>query len=61
MRTLATRCGSPSTPEPGFGIPSSSSFTPSGLIEPENAAGTLVSEAARGAGGRLLNNLGERS
>ena len=35
-------------------------FHPSGLIDPENAAGTLVSEAARGVGGRLLNNLGER-
>ncbi|HEY4570029.1 MAG TPA: FAD-dependent oxidoreductase, partial [Kribbella sp.] len=35
-------------------------FHPSGLIEPENAAGTLVSEAARGEGGRLRNALGER-
>ena len=35
-------------------------FHPSGLLEPENAAGTLVSEAARGEGGILLNNLGER-
>ncbi|WP_020391276.1 L-aspartate oxidase [Kribbella catacumbae] len=35
-------------------------FHPSGLIEPENAAGTLVSEAARGEGGQLRNNLGER-
>ena len=35
-------------------------FHPSGLIEPENAAGTLVSEAARGEGGILLNGLGER-
>ncbi|MGW5664687.1 FAD-binding protein [Streptomyces sp. NPDC003758] len=35
-------------------------FHPFGLIRPENAAGTLVSEAARGAGGVLLNNLGER-
>ena len=30
-------------------------FHPSGLIEPENAAGTLVSEAARGEGGILRN------
>jgi succinate dehydrogenase / fumarate reductase, flavoprotein subunit len=35
-------------------------FHPSGLIEPENAAGTLVSEAARGEGGILLNGRGER-
>ncbi|WP_053762260.1 FAD-binding protein [Streptomyces sp. AS58] len=35
-------------------------FHPSGLISPESAAGTLVSEAARGEGGFLLNNLGER-
>jgi succinate dehydrogenase / fumarate reductase flavoprotein subunit len=35
-------------------------FHPSGLIEPENAAGTLVSEAARGEGGQLRNVLGER-
>jgi succinate dehydrogenase / fumarate reductase flavoprotein subunit len=35
-------------------------FHPSGIIEPENAAGTLVSEAARGEGGILINGLGER-
>ncbi|MCF2131696.1 MULTISPECIES: FAD-dependent oxidoreductase [Streptomyces] len=35
-------------------------FHPSGLLEPENAAGTLVSEAARGEGGILRNALGER-
>ncbi|WP_433237124.1 L-aspartate oxidase [Actinomadura nitritigenes] len=35
-------------------------FHPSGLLSPEDAAGTLVSEAARGEGGRLLNALGER-
>ncbi|MQY05086.1 L-aspartate oxidase [Actinomadura macrotermitis] len=35
-------------------------FHPSGLLSPEDAAGTLVSEAARGEGGRLLNDLGER-
>lgn len=35
-------------------------FHPSGLIDPENAAGTLVSEAARGEGGILRNGLGER-
>ncbi|MFD7471538.1 FAD-binding protein [Streptomyces sp. NPDC059837] len=35
-------------------------FHPSGLIKPEYAAGTLLSEAARGEGGILLNNLGER-
>src|SRR3954469_1811348 len=35
-------------------------FHPAGLITPENAAGLLVNEAARGEGGVLLNNLGER-
>jgi succinate dehydrogenase / fumarate reductase flavoprotein subunit len=35
-------------------------FHPFGLIRPENAAGILVSEAACGEGGVLLNNLGER-
>ncbi|WP_330277701.1 FAD-dependent oxidoreductase [Lentzea sp. NBC_00516] len=35
-------------------------FHPSGLLEPENAAGTLVSEAARGEGGILTNAQGER-
>ncbi|NYJ18644.1 L-aspartate oxidase [Glaciibacter psychrotolerans] len=35
-------------------------FHPSGIIEPENVAGTLISEAARGEGGILRNALGER-
>jgi succinate dehydrogenase / fumarate reductase flavoprotein subunit len=35
-------------------------FHPSGLLEPEDAAGTLVSEAARGEGGVLRNAQGER-
>lgn len=35
-------------------------FHPSGLLEPEDAAGTLVSEAARGEGGILRNGDGER-
>jgi succinate dehydrogenase / fumarate reductase flavoprotein subunit len=35
-------------------------FHPSGVVEPESAAGTLVSEAARGEGGTLRNRLGER-
>lgn len=35
-------------------------FHPSGLIEPDDAAGTLVSEAARGEGGVLRNVRGER-
>jgi succinate dehydrogenase / fumarate reductase, flavoprotein subunit len=35
-------------------------FHPSGLMEPADAAGTLVSEAARGEGGILLNAQGER-
>ncbi len=35
-------------------------FHPSGILEPENAAGSLVSEAARGEGGILRNGLGER-
>lgn len=35
-------------------------FHPSGILDPESAAGTLVSEAARGEGGILRNGLGER-
>lgn len=35
-------------------------FHPSGIIEPETSAGTLISEAARGEGGILTNALGER-
>ncbi|GIF73344.1 L-aspartate oxidase [Asanoa siamensis] len=35
-------------------------FHPSGILAPENAAGTLVSEAARGEGGILRNAAGER-
>src|ERR1700742_161229 len=35
-------------------------FHPSGLIEPEDSAGTLGSEAARGEGGILRNDIGER-
>jgi succinate dehydrogenase / fumarate reductase flavoprotein subunit len=35
-------------------------FHPSGLLGPEDAAGTLVSEATRGEGGILRNRLGER-
>jgi succinate dehydrogenase / fumarate reductase flavoprotein subunit len=35
-------------------------FHPSGLLEPDEAAGTLVSEAARGEGGVLRNAQGER-
>lgn len=35
-------------------------FHPSGILEPESDAGTLISEAARGEGGILRNGLGER-
>lgn len=35
-------------------------FHPSGILEPDHAAGTLISEAARGEGGILRNALGER-
>jgi succinate dehydrogenase / fumarate reductase, flavoprotein subunit len=35
-------------------------FHPTGMVRPEENAGTLVSEAARGEGGILLNSLGER-
>lgn len=35
-------------------------FHPSGILEPAEAAGTLVSEAARGEGGILRNAQGER-
>ena len=35
-------------------------FHPTGMVAPEEAAGTLVTEAVRGEGGRLTNALGER-
>ncbi len=35
-------------------------FHPTGIVVPEEAAGTLVTEAVRGEGGRLFNSLGER-
>jgi succinate dehydrogenase / fumarate reductase, flavoprotein subunit len=35
-------------------------FHPTGMVAPETAAGTLVTEAVRGEGGRLYNALGER-
>ena len=35
-------------------------FHPSGILEPDHAAGTLISESARGEGGILRNALGER-
>ena len=35
-------------------------FHPSGMLSPEEIAGTLVTEAVRGEGGKLLNNKGER-
>ncbi|MDP9326587.1 MAG: FAD-dependent oxidoreductase [Actinomycetota bacterium] len=35
-------------------------FHPTGMVQPEDVAGTLVTEAVRGEGGRLVNALGER-
>jgi succinate dehydrogenase / fumarate reductase flavoprotein subunit len=35
-------------------------FHPTGMVAPEEAAGTLVTEAVRGEGGQLKNALGER-
>jgi succinate dehydrogenase / fumarate reductase flavoprotein subunit len=35
-------------------------FHPTGMVTPEEAAGTLVTEAVRGEGGHLMNALGER-
>ncbi|HUP69171.1 MAG TPA: FAD-binding protein [Acidimicrobiales bacterium] len=35
-------------------------FHPTGMVAPEEAAGTLVTEAVRGEGGRLTNAEGER-
>ena len=35
-------------------------FHPTGMVIPEEMAGTLVTEAVRGEGGRLYNSLGER-
>jgi succinate dehydrogenase / fumarate reductase flavoprotein subunit len=35
-------------------------FHPTGMVAPEEAAGTLVTEAVRGEGGKLKNALGER-
>ena len=35
-------------------------FHPTGMVIPEEMAGTLVTEAVRGEGGRLINGNGER-
>ncbi|MGH2806978.1 MAG: L-aspartate oxidase [Actinomycetota bacterium] len=35
-------------------------FHPTGMVAPEDSAGTLVTEAVRGEGGRLINSDGER-
>ena len=35
-------------------------FHPTGMLFPEEIAGTLVTEAVRGEGGKLINNKGER-
>ncbi len=35
-------------------------FHPTGMLFPEEKAGTLVTEAVRGEGGKLINNKGER-
>ena len=35
-------------------------FHPSGMVLPEESEGTLVTEAVRGEGGKLINNKGER-
>ena len=35
-------------------------FHPSGMLLPEDSEGTLVTEAVRGEGGKLINNKGER-
>jgi succinate dehydrogenase / fumarate reductase, flavoprotein subunit len=35
-------------------------FHPTGMVSPEEMAGTLVTEAVRGEGGRLYNSKGER-
>ena len=35
-------------------------FHPTGMVMPEDLAGTLVTEAVRGEGGRLFNNNGVR-
>ena len=35
-------------------------FHPTGMLQPEDVAGTLVTEAVRGEGGRLFNAAGER-
>src|SRR5207244_12371368 len=35
-------------------------FHPTGMVTPEEAAGTLVTEAVRGEGGQLFNAKGER-
>ena len=53
-------CASPSKRAAGSWTWSSSSSTRPGMVFPEEAAGTLVTEAVRGEGGRLFNALGER-
>ena len=69
-RTVVTFVGNPdSVIEAAFKLIKKSSelidmemvqFHPSGMVLPEEIEGTLVTEAVRGEGGKLINNKGER-
>ena len=59
-RTSARACSSRCRPAAALMDMELVQFHPTGMVAPEEIAGTLVTEAVRGEGGRLYNSDGER-